>query len=207
MKLSKKQATILIFILAVALIIGIRFIKQLSRQWSYNSDMARTKGEVSAVIKVTEFIDFQCPACANGSKYLKNFMEVNPNTMHLELKYFPLDMHRHAYLASRYAECAAQQGKFWEYHDLLIDGQDRWKRLVNAQPAFVEMVESADIDKGNLAHCLKAEIVDELINSHIEEGKSLGVRSTPTYFVNDHMVVGKKSLVEEINKILKDAKN
>lgn len=70
--------------------------------------MVRIKGEANAPIKITEFTDFQCPSCAQGSKYLKKFMEGHPKAVHLEMKYYPLNMHRHAFMSARYAECAGK---------------------------------------------------------------------------------------------------
>ena len=63
-------------------------------------------------------------------------------------------MHKHAILASQYAECSATQGKFWPFHDIIIVRQPQWSKLADAKPAFDIMVNDADVDKAQLDQCL-----------------------------------------------------
>lgn len=163
---------------------------------------ARVKGEDNAPIKVKEFIDFQCPACAHGAKYLKETMIKYPGAIRLELGHYPLKSHQFGLLGSRYAECALQQGKFWPFHDLLLARQGNWNRLADAQPAFKRIAQEVDLNTKKLETCLQSDEADKAIEKNRDEGKKLGVRSTPTYFVNGKMIVGRKSLELEINRLL-----
>ena len=129
-------------------------------------------------------------------------IEKYPKAIRLELKHYPLPMHRHGLSSSRYAECAAQQGKFWLFQDLLLARQSNWHRLFDADPAFEKIADDIHLDKRDLKVCLKDDTVDETIKKNKKEGIVLGIRSTPTYFVNGKMIVGKKSLEEEIRKLL-----
>lgn len=202
-KISKKTAVILTVLICLVAVYGAKFGIGYFRKNTPKASAGKVKGAENAPIKVTEFIDFQCPACARGAAYLKEKIQQYPAAIRLELKHYPLAMHQHGFLSSQYAECAASQGKFWSYHDLLLARQSNWKRLVDAQPAFERIADEVHLDKAELQVCLQNEATDAIIEKNRAEGKKLGVRSTPTYFVNGKMIVGKKSLDEEIVKLLK----
>lgn len=202
-KQSKNVAAITIIIACIAAVIGIKYYRDASGG-AVNSTQAKVKGDKDAPLKITEFIDFQCPACANGSKYLKDVMENHPSLIRLELKYFPLQMHKFGVLSAQYAECAAQQGKFWQMHDLLLARQNNWSRLVDPRPAFELMAKEAKIDVPMLDVCVAGDEALAAIERNRVEGNSRQIRSTPTYFVNGKLVVGQKSLEMEINNRLEE---
>jgi len=118
--LSKKSATILIVVICVITVYGIKY-SQGNPPLEESKDLfARMKGDINAPIKITEFADFQCPACAYASKYIKEFMKIHPGKLRVEMKYYPLMAHKHAFLSATYAECTARQGKFWKFHDIVF---------------------------------------------------------------------------------------
>ena len=161
----------------------------------------RAKGDPSAPYHIVEFIDFECPACAAGAKYLKEVMEKNKSLIYLEVNYYPLEkVHRHAFLSAMYAECALRQGKFWAFHDQLIDQQPKWRQLSDATPAFVFMAQKIGLDLQRLEVCLEDPSTREAIEKARDEGRRRQVRSTPTYFVNGQMVVGIKNLKALLEK-------
>ncbi len=197
--ISKQRFTILLLAGCVALIFGIKWISQISNTGISESLIGpRAKGNPKAELHIVEYIDFQCPSCANGSRIISNFFKQYPDRIFLEMKYFPLGMHKHALKSARYAQCAARQGKFWPFHDLLIQRQRQWKRLTNAEPAFGVMAKDVELNQKELDACLKEEEVTEFVMKDKAEGQSLGVKSTPTYFLNKKMVVGSKSLNKEL---------
>jgi protein-disulfide isomerase len=199
--MTKKLATFIIIFVCMSAIYGIKLFVA-SSQADTEIFTGRIKGSIKAPLQVIEFIDFQCPACASGAQYLKKFMEEHPDVIRLEMKYFPLKMHKHAFLSCRYAECASRQGKFWAFHDQLIENQIQWKELLEAQPVFDFMAEEVGMDIEKLKICLGDELINEVINYDKVEGKTLGVRSTPSYFINGKMVVGPKTLKLELDKVL-----
>jgi len=203
-KISKKFTTILIVVACLAVVGGAKFFIGLSRGNISMGTFAKVKGNDKAPIKVTEFIDFQCPACAKGAAYLKEMIEKYPEAIRLELKHFPLPMHEYGILGARYAECAAQQEKFWPFHDLLLARQGNWRRLADARPAFDRVAGDVSLNKRELDACLQERAVDKIIDKNKAEGKTRGVKSTPTYFVNGKIVVGKKSLDIQIRRLLKE---
>jgi len=202
--ISKKFCTILILLVGLGLIFGVNYIRQKMVSNHSPNVQAKVKGNEDALIKIVEFIDFECPACAQGAKYLKEIMTEYPNDIRLELKHYPLAIHRHGFLSSQYAECAAKQGKFWPFHDMLIARQRNWKRLIDVEPAFNLIAQELRLDTEALKACVEDEATAKIIEDNKADGTALRVKSTPTYFVNGKMVVGKKLLILELNGLLKN---
>lgn len=202
MKNKKKLfAVVVIACLAVGFVLGGRFILNKNRaDLPKKVEDPRSKGNKDASVKVVEYVDFQCPACGYGAKFLKDFIEKHPEDLHLELKYFPLKMHPHAQKASRYAECASRQGKFWPFHDDVFSQQKNWKKLKDATDAFKIIANLVDLNEEELMLCLEDPSIDVIIEEDRQGGMALGVRSTPTYIVNGKLVVGIKSLKSELSK-------
>ena len=203
-KPSKKSATIIIIIGAVLAVIVFKAVLGFLRLREHNTDEARSKGPADAKIKIVEYIDFQCPACAQGAIYLKDLMGQNQGAIRLELNYFPLSMHRHAFTSAKYAECAARQNKFWPVHDLIIERQSNWSRLSDAATAFDQIAQEANLDRNTLDDCLKDEQVDKALLASKDRGDKLGIKSTPTYFINGQLLVGVKSLKDQLGILLQD---
>ncbi len=203
---SKLRGTILVVAVSVAAVLAVKFFLGLSPRDTRSPDEMRAKGNKSAPIQITEFIDLECPACARGAEYLARMIVTHPETIRLELKYFPLPSHRHGLLAARYAECAARQEKFWPFQDALLARQANWSRLVDATPAFVLIAQEVSLDKDKLGACLNDKSVDALIQESRLEGERRGVKSTPTYYVNGKMVVGMQSLEPELERLLAEIK-
>ena len=111
-EMSKQKATFIIVFACIGLILGIKIFNQALGK-NYQSHLGKDMGSKNAPIQIIEYVDFQCSSCATGAQYIRNFMKINPDKVRLELKYYPLDMHQHAFMSSRYAECASRQGKFW----------------------------------------------------------------------------------------------
>lgn len=190
--------TLVSVIVVIAVVLGVRSYQGSGGSPSEAVTEERIKGNSQAPLKIVEYIDFQCPACKTGSNLLSQFMRENPDAVHLEMKYFPLSGHRHGFSSAKYAQCAARQGKFWVMHDILLERQGQWKNLVDAQPAFAIMVKDLDLNASQLESCLESDEVAELINENKNEGRLIGIRSTPSYVINGELVVGVKSLQERL---------
>jgi protein-disulfide isomerase len=196
--MNKQQSTVVIILILVGLIAGGKILL-LHKKAEINIQMARTKGNPNARVKIVEFVDFQCPACAYGIKILKTYFDEHPNDIYLQVKYFPLtNMHHHAMISALYSECAARQGKFWELDDLMIPQQSQWAQLISPEPVFQSMAAQAGINIDQLNTCVGSDDARKVINDEKSFGQSLGIASTPTYFINSKMVVGTKSLVDEL---------
>jgi len=188
----------MIIIVLVAAVVGAKILLA-PKHMEINLQDARSKGNPNARVKIVEYVDFQCPACAYGMKYLKTFFEAHPNDLYLQVHYFPLtNMHHHALISALYSECAARQGKFWELEDLMIPQQQQWAQLINPEPVFQAMAGQVGMNLDQLNTCLASDDARNVINNEKAIGQSLGIASTPTYFVNGKMVVGTTSLQDEL---------
>lgn len=200
---NKSVIGIAVVLVVVAGVLSVKYFKDVINLSGRKASEAKLKGPQNAPIQVIEFLDFQCPACANGVKILKKQMETHPQLIHLQLKYFPLtNVHQHSLLAARYAECSARQDKFWGFSDEVFARQEQWKNLFDAHGAFEQIAKDIGLNPTLLESCLRDEKLEEPINKNKEEGRALGVQSTPTYFINNQMVVGTKNLEIELEKLI-----
>jgi protein-disulfide isomerase len=196
--MNKLQSSLVIILVLAGLVAGVKVFGTPKKD-PVNIQMARAKGNPDARVKIVEYIDFQCPACAFGVEYLKTFFDQHPNDLYIQVRYFPLtNMHRHAMTSALYSECAARQGKFWQLDDLMIPQQSEWAQLISPEPVFQSMAQQVGMNTDQLNTCLASDDARKVINDEKSVGQSLGISSTPTYFINNKMVVGTKSLQEEL---------
>lgn len=199
MVLSKKNLTIGIVIVVIAVIAILKFVL-VKPPVAFDPVEARTRGPQQAKVNIVEFIDFECPACAYGAQKLREYLAQHPSDIHLEVKYYPLmNVHHHALQAASYMECSARQGKFWQLFDSVMTQQPQWSPLMSIDGIFDQMAQGAGVDIRQLHACLASDDPSTKIMAEKAVGRSLGVQSTPTYFINKKMVVGAKSLQDELD--------
>ncbi len=204
--MSKQKLTIFI-ILGIAVAVAAVKIFMSFNAKPIDPALMRAKGDPKAKVHIIEFFDFQCPACAVGAKKLREYYAAHAADMHIEMKYFPLTgPHKHAMASSLHAECAARQGKFWNMHDLLIDRQAQWSPLISVDGTFLQYAREAGLDEGALRRCLASPETEKEVIQERSLGQTLGVQSTPTYFINNKMVVGVKSLTDELDQYFSSKK-
>ena len=197
--MKKLQISLGIILVLALAVVGAQKFVMAPKKVVIDPQTSRAKGNPQARVKIVEYVDFQCPACAYGLKFLKTFFEQHPNDLYIQVRYFPLtNMHRHAMVSALYSECAARQGKFWPLDDVMIPQQSQWEQLINPEPVFQSMATQVGIDPNQLNTCLASEDARKVINDEKSVGQSLGIRSTPTYFINGTMVVGVKSLQDQL---------
>jgi protein-disulfide isomerase len=101
-------------------------------------DASRVKGSPYALVTIVEFSDFQCPYCRRVVDTLKEVAAKYSAEVWIAFRDFPLHwIHAEAQLAAEAARCAAEQGKFWEYHAVEKDLQEGQALGVNGTPAFL----------------------------------------------------------------------
>lgn len=92
-----------------------------------------TKGGANAKVTIVEFSDFQCPFCSRALPTINQIMSEYKDDVRLVYKHYPItSIHPNAQKASEASECAREQNKFWEYHDLLFQNQQQWSQLQQA---------------------------------------------------------------------------
>jgi protein-disulfide isomerase len=104
---------------------------------------------------------------------------------------FPLySIHPQAQKAAEAAECAGEQGKYWEMHDLLFEGQDQWSGNPDAVSVFKEMAGELGLDQAGFDACLDDGTYAELVAGDAEEGIASGLSSTPSFLINGMVLAG-----------------
>ena len=142
-------------------------------------------GNPSGSVIVQVYSDIQCPACKSAhAGVVKPILQKYGEVVRLEYKHFPLRaLHRFAMDGAESSECAADQGKFWEYIDIAFENQDEI-----SYDSLVRWAEEIGLDGGILEKCWKSHSKRKIVLADYEEGRKLGVDSTPTFFVNGKIV-------------------
>lgn len=159
-----------------------------------------TKGNSEAAVTLVEYSDFQCPACAAFQAPLSGVLNIYKDDLNFEYKHFPLPIHSYAQQAALAAEAAGQQGKFFEFHDLLFINQQTWAESLKPNSLFIEYAEELDLDIDLFRKHLKSTILLDKVKEDFAEGKRLKVTGTPTFFLNGEkmQIETYQSFVEQI---------
>jgi protein-disulfide isomerase len=146
-------------------------------------------GGKDAKVTVVEFSDFQCPYCAQGAQRVHELKKKYGNKIRFVYRQFPLppQMHPNARQAAEASLCVNEQGmdKFWKYHDLMFKNQDK---LDDA--GLAKMAKEAGADPAKFEDCYKNKKYSKAVEEDMAYGEKLGVRSTPTFFINGQMING-----------------
>lgn len=143
------------------------------------------KGAGTDNVTVTEFADFQCPACRSYYPIGKQIQEKYGDRIKFQFRHFPLvQIHKNAMVAHRAAEAAGRQGKFWEMHDLLYERQTTWESSPNATAVMEDYAAELGINIDQFKSDFASESVNDTISADIKAGQAAGANSTPTFIIN-----------------------
>lgn len=146
---------------------------------------AHIKGNPDATVTLVEYSDFQCPACASFQPALDELMATYGDRLQLEFKHFPLlRIHPYAMQAAMAAEAAGQQGKFFEYHDLLFANQQEWSAAAVPAALFNKYAAEIGLDLDLFKTHLKSSVLRERVEADFAAGEAQGVTGTPNFFLN-----------------------
>ena len=151
-------------------------------------------GELDAPITIIEFSDFQCPFCARfHTQTLPLILEeyIEQGKVKLVFRDFPIQsIHPNALPASVAAECANEQGKFREMHDMLFDNQNEWNKqaTVDALSLFSQYATEIQLEQETFDSCLISGKYIEEIKKDLDDGKDYGVTGTPGFFVGNDQI-------------------
>jgi protein-disulfide isomerase len=152
-------------------------------------------GAEEGIVTLTEYGDFQCPACAGFFPVVTQVKEQLKDQLRFEFKHFPLvQIHQNATAAHRAAQAAANQGKFWEMHDLLYQRQQSWSQVTSPASIFEDYAREIGLDMDQYSSEVSSSTVLGVINADIALAKEKNVASTPTFFLD-----GKQ--IEDLNAI------
>ena len=143
------------------------------------------RGPADAWVTLVEFADFQCPYCRAEEPVLVDLLATYGDDLRLVFKYFPLaPLHPYAQAAAVAAECAGEQGRFWEMHDLLfVTALDDATLLADAGQV-------GGLDLPTWQACIASPEAAGVVAADLALGEGLGVPGTPTFVLNGVEVVG-----------------
>ena len=172
-----------------------------------NTDSAHIRGNPDAPVTLEEFGDFQCPPCGKFSEFVEELLkEYNPR-LRLVFRNFPLSGHEHAREAALAAEAAGLQGKFWEMHDTLYREQDTWSKAPNVRELFESYAGTIGLDVDQFKKDMDGDKARERVDSDRALADFLGVKATPTLFINNRPVEPKDKNPEGVRAAINAALN
>ena len=202
MRISKTWFTLFTVTLAVMTVLGTRHGLSQNKAVEIIHRQARLKGSADAPVKIIEFLDYQCPSCAKAEAFLRETYNREPAGIFIEARYFPLSGHKNSMKAAVYAECAARQDRFWAYHQRLFESQLGWAEMNSPALYFEDLAKQTGLDMDRLQACVSDAGVQDIVNKDKTEGKSFGIDSTPSFFVNGELVVGFEALKRKLEPLL-----
>jgi protein-disulfide isomerase len=157
---------------------------------SVSTDGAPVRGAAEAPVTLVEFSDFHCPFCKRAQATVKQILDRYPGKVRHVFRDFPVDsLHPQARQAAEAARCARDQGKFWEYHDVLFTMPP------SATPGDLRRyAEQAGLNLPTFEQCVWAGTHRTDVQRDYDEGSKLGVNGTPAFFINGRLVAGAQPL-------------
>lgn len=146
-------------------------------------------GPQDAPVLIVEFSDFQCGYCARfATETLNQILDTYGDQVRFVYRDFPLtSMHPYAQKAAEATQCAYEQGKYWEYSDLLFQNQQALD--VDSLKGYAQQL---GLETGAFNECLDSGRYTSEVQNDLAQGQGYGVTGTPTFFINGRMLVGAK---------------
>lgn len=162
------------------------------------------RGNRDAKVILTEYSDFQCPACGAYFPVLKELEGQYSSKIALVYRHFPLDIHQFSKSMAIAAEAAGKQGKFWEMHDLIFSNQGTWEGLSDVRETVTGYARSLGLNVDQFQKDLDSNELKTRVDNASEDAINLGLYYTPTFFLNGKLIENPKSL-DEFKKIIDGA--
>jgi protein-disulfide isomerase len=143
------------------------------------------RGPSDAVVEIIEFSDFQCPFCLRSQPTISQILERYGSSVRLVYRHFPLPNHAQAWPAAEASMCAADQNKFWEYHDRLFANQDKL-----SVEGLKQHAADLGLNAATFNACLDSRKYEAEVQKDVAAGQELGITGTPAFFINGRLLGG-----------------
>lgn len=143
------------------------------------------KGPANAKVTIIEFSEFQCPYCKRGRDSMDEVLKAYPKDVKVVFKHYPLPFHKEAEPAAKAAWAAQQQGKFWEFHDIMFNKQDQL-----GMDLYLATAKELKLDEAKFKADMNSEAAAKQVKEDAEIGSKNGIQGTPGFFVNGVAVKG-----------------
>lgn len=200
--------------LAVIIVIlgGIFFITN-HKKASAPSDSAATatnhvEGQGKSGVKLTEYGDYECPACYEYYPILKQVYAKYSDQIYFQFRNYPLvQIHKNAFAGARAAEAADLQGKYWQMHDLLYNNQDPngqsgWVASDSPLTFFTQFAQQLGLDTTKFSKDYASTEVNGRINKDTAIAQSLNFSGTPSFTINGDAISAPQPTVDAFSKII-----
>ena len=148
------------------------------------------KGATNQRVTIVEFSDFECPFCKQVQSVLTQTLESYGRTVRLVFKHLPLEGHRNSLPAARAAYCAAEQDRFWQFHDAVFAAGNL------SPPVFEQIASDLGLGLPKFQECVASERSRAAVIKDIEAARLLRIESTPSFVVNGKVIKGALSFAE-----------
>jgi protein-disulfide isomerase len=156
----------------------------------------QTRGPASAPIELIEFSDFQCPYCLRANPVVTQVLSTYGDRIRFVYRNYPLANHPNARPAAEAAQCAAEQGKFWPYHDRLFADQSKL-----ADEDLKQSAVALGLDAARFNACFDSHKYKARVEADMQAGNEAGVNGTPAFFINGRMLSGAQPF-DEFKKVI-----
>ncbi len=145
----------------------------------------RVMGPETAKVAIIEFSDFKCPYCKQENEVVKQVLAAYPNDVKLVYKHLPLPIHPDAQFAAEAAECAGDQGKFFQMADMLFDKQDNLDK-----DSIIKYARDLKLDEEKFKECADSGKFKSKIENDAKAAQEFGISGAPAFFVGDEFLGG-----------------
>ena len=167
-----------------------------------------TNGEKNAKVTLIEYADFQCPACATYNPLVTQLLSDEKGKIYYAYRMFPLtNIHPNSHISAQAAYAAYKQNKFFEMSALLFNNQTDWANVTDPKSIYVGFAKKLNLDLAKFQKDMDSNEAKSYVNNSESKALSLGVNSTPTFFINGTQIQNpqdynafKKLIDDELNK-------
>ncbi len=154
------------------------------------------KGRPDAPISIVKFSDYQCPNCKRAASLIDKMLEEHPDMVKVYYMDFPINRSGISRVIAHGGVCAAAQGKFWPYHDLAFERQERLQKSTPAQIAL-----ELELNASQFNACMQDSSTHAKVEASFQQGRRLGITDTPTVFVDNRPFVT-HHFIRDINEYI-----
>lgn len=208
--IMSKQFIVIVLVIVLGLFGVLLFTrdKDSTGQTGADSSVQATNHTIGAGEKnvtILEYGDFQCPACKAYYPLIQEIKKEYGDKIKFQFRHYPLtQIHPNAFIASRAAEAAGLQSKFFEMHDMLYEQQDSWSSGTDPTATFVTFATQLGLNVDKFKTDMGSKSVADLINADLKAGQGAGVNSTPSFVINNKKVEKNPQTIEEFKKLIDD---
>ncbi|MGA2910697.1 MAG: thioredoxin domain-containing protein [Candidatus Microgenomates bacterium] len=159
----------------------------------------------SASVTLVEFGDYECPACGEYHPMVKQLLTDFAGKVIFVFRNFPLSQHLNAPISAYAAEAAGLQGKFWQMHDKLYETQNDWSGSTDARSIFIGYAKDLGLDVTKFTADIDSSAVKNKVQSDMNDGNTIGINETPTFFLNGselNLTGSSNELETDVQKVL-----